>query len=406
MRGKRNFYKKKSLIDKNLKLEKRLCPVCFSKKYSKFYKNNNYSKINTNGSIYRYKHILVICKNCNLVYSNPWLGHKNTKKLYSSSAIGSAFEQSEKAKKHFKCFKSFFPKKNCFKKNTNILEIGAATGSLLKNINIFYNLKKKNIDGIEPSRKLFEKLKNNNFFNIENKFLNQIQPSKKYDLIIMDNVLEHIEEPKKSLKKVRSLMSNKSKLYIAVPNIFKYKNNFRDPFGHTINYYENNIKYLFQTSGFKIIKLKKHYNYLNFVAKRETGLIKYNYDFKNDLKIKFQVVKNFIKKSNDYKKKIISKFNKIDKKIKLNNLKIILFGASNFALEFLDHTNLKKNILFFVDNNIIYHNKKRFGFKVFSPKKLKTSNFDKIIITSRAFSKDIRKSILNLGIPPKKIIEL
>ena len=51
-------------------------------------------------------------------------------------------------------------------------------------------------------------------------------------------------------------MSNKSKLYMAVPNIFKYKNNFRDPFGHTINYYENNIKYLFQTSGFKIIKLK------------------------------------------------------------------------------------------------------------------------------------------------------
>ena len=44
--------------------------------------------------------------------------------------------------------------------------------------------------------------------------------------------------------------------------------------------------------------------------------------------------------------------------------------------------------------------------EVFSPKKLKTSNFDKIIITSRAFSKDIRKSILNLGIPPKKIIEL
>ena len=109
--GKRNFYKKKSLIDKNLKLEKRLCPVCFSKKYSKFYKNNNYSKINTNGSIYRYKHILVICKNCNLVYSNPWLGHKNTKKLYSSSAIGSAFEQSEKAKNILNALNLFSQKK-------------------------------------------------------------------------------------------------------------------------------------------------------------------------------------------------------------------------------------------------------------------------------------------------------
>ena len=34
------------------------------------------------------------------------------------------------------------------------------------------------------------------------------------------------------------------------------KKNFRDPFGHTINYYENNIKYLFNSNGFKIIEFK------------------------------------------------------------------------------------------------------------------------------------------------------
>ncbi len=389
-----------------LRLENRKCPVCNSKNYSNFYKNDNYSKIDTKGIIYRYKHILVICNYCNLVYSNPWLGYKNTNKIYSNSAIGAAFEESNKAKKHFKCFKSFFKKKNSFNKDTKILEIGTATGILLKNISNFYNLKKKNLDGIEPSKKLYEKLKNNSFFKIENKFIDQMKVKNKYDLIIMDNVLEHIEEPTKALDKIKSLMSSSSKLYIAVPNIFKYKNNFRDPFGHTINYYENNMKYLFNSNGLKIIKLKKHFNYLNFIAVLDTKNKKNLFNFSNDRKIKFKKVTQFIKKSIIHKRKLLNKFSYLEKNIKNNNLKVILFGASNFALEFLNYTNLKKNILFLVDNNPIYLGKKRFGIKVYSPKKLKEINFDKVIITSKAFSLDIKEFLINLKIPLNKIILL
>jgi 2-polyprenyl-3-methyl-5-hydroxy-6-metoxy-1,4-benzoquinol methylase len=397
---------KRKIVNNLLNLKKRKCPVCDSKNYSIFYKNDNYSKIDTRGIIYRYKHILVICNNCNLVYSNPWLGYKNTNKIYSNSAIGAAFEDSNKAKKHFKCFKSFFQKKNSFDKNTKILEIGTATGILLKNISNFYNLKKKNLDGIEPSKKLYEKLKNNNYFKIENKFIDQMKGKNKYDLIIMDNVLEHIEEPKKALDKIKSLMNTSSKLYIAIPNIFKYKNNFRDPFGHTINYYENNIKYLFENNGFKILKLKKHYNYLNFIAKIEATNKKIKYQFKKDSKNKFDRVRNFIKKAVKYKVSIKKKFLLLEKNIKKNNQKIILFGSSNFALEFLNSTNLKKNIKFIVDSNPIYHNKKKFNLNVMSPQKIKNEKFDKILITSRAFSKDIYKTLIKLGVAKNKIIKL
>jgi len=96
----------------------------------------------------------------------------------------------------------------------------------------------------------------------------------------------------------------------------------------------------------------------------------------------------------------------LQQNIKNNNLKVILFGASNFALEFLNYTNLKKNILFLVDNNPIYLGKKRFGIKVYSPKKLKEINFDKVIITSKAFSLDIKEFLINLKIPLNKIILL
>jgi SAM-dependent methyltransferase len=406
------------VIIKKLKLEKRICPVCKGKKYKNFHVNNSYSKIDTKGTIYDYKHVLVICKYCNLVYTNPWLGYKNTNKIYSDSSIGSAFEESKKAKKHFKCFKHFFPNKKILNEKTKILEIGTATGVLLKNIANFYNLKKKNLDGIEPSKKLADKLKGNKYFKIQNKFLNQLTIKKKYDLIIMDNVFEHIEDPEKALKKVKNLMNTNSKLYIAVPNIFKFKNNFRDPFGHTINYYENNIKYLFALNGFKIKVIKKHYNYLNFVAtivqdeeelkvdlKKEFEK-KFKINFKKDLEKKFKIVKKFVVTSSQHRKRLLKHYKNIEKDIRQKKSKIILYGASNFALEFLKNTNLNNNILFLTDSNSIYHYKKRFGHKVLPPSDIVNINFDKIIITSGAFSSDIKNEIIKLGIKINRIIQL
>ncbi len=222
----------------------------------------------------------------------------------------------------------------------------------------------------------------------------------------MDNVFEHIEDPEKALNKIKDLMNTNSKLYIAVPNIFKFKNNFRDPFGHTVNYYENNIKYLFASNGFKIKAIKKHYNYLNFVATLTQNKEMLKIDFKKDLEKKFKIVKKFVLSSSKHRKKLLEHYKNIEKKIKKNKSKIILYGASNFALEFLKNTNLNNNILYLTDSNSIYHYKKRFGHKVLPPSDIININFDKIIITSGAFSSDIKNKILKLGIKSNKIIQL
>jgi 2-polyprenyl-3-methyl-5-hydroxy-6-metoxy-1,4-benzoquinol methylase len=398
--------KKNFLRIKKLKIKKRNCPVCDSKKFINFYKNEKYSKIDARGNIFEYKHILVRCKYCNLIYSNPWLGYDNTNLIYKYSAIGSALEVSKKSERHFNCFKSFFTKK-CFKKrNIKILEIGTATGSLLKNIHNHYNLKKKNLFGIEPSRKLYQNLKENRYFEIENKFIHELSSIEKFDLIIIDNVFEHIEKPTEALEIIKSLMKVNSKIYVSVPNLFKLKKNFRDPFGHSINYYENNIKFIFNSCNLKIVKLKKQYRYLNFVAMKDVKKKLFKYNFKNDYKTKFKKLKKFTHDSSLYKNKIIKKFKKLEKEIKVNNLKVILFGASNFALEFLRHTNIFENIIFLADSNKIYHNKMRFGIKVISPKKLKSLKFDKIIITSDAFLHDIKKNLFSLNISREKIISI
>ena len=222
----------------------------------------------------------------------------------------------------------------------------------------------------------------------------------------MDNVFEHIEEPEKALHKIKTLMKSNSKLYIAVPNIFKFKNNFRDPFGHTINYYENNIKYLFKLNGFKINKMKIHYNYINFIASLDLKTKNLKIDFKKDLKIKFKKVKKFVHKSNEYKKETLKNYIKLENNIKKEKFKVVLYGASNYALEFLKNTNLNKNIIFLVDSNSIYHYRKRLGYDVLPPEVLIKRNFDKIIITSKAFDQDIRDKLLEIGINKNKILSL
>lgn len=53
---------------------------------------------------------------------------------------------------------------------------------------------------------------------IRNEFFETFDTSKKFDLIVMGFVLEHVEDPVLLLKKFIGLLSEKGKIYIAVPN--------------------------------------------------------------------------------------------------------------------------------------------------------------------------------------------
>ena len=82
-------------------------------------------------------------------------------------------------------------------KRKKLLEIGTATGTMIKNIYINYKLKKKNILGLP--KYFILNLENNSFH--KNIFLENLKEDKKFDFIIMDNVFEHLDYPNKDLKK-------------------------------------------------------------------------------------------------------------------------------------------------------------------------------------------------------------
>jgi SAM-dependent methyltransferase len=388
-----------------MKLKKRACPSCGSKKNEQFYKKKNFYRIDAKGKIYVRDNIYVSCKNCLLVYQNPHLDPKEFNKIYENTVIGTVFENSNKSKIHYHYF-SKNVSKSILSKNKKLLEIGCATGTLLKNISINYKLKKNNILGIEPSKILFKQLKNNKYFLIKNTFIENLKEKKKFDFVIMDNVFEHLDYPNKDLKKIYDLLSNNGYLYISIPNIMKTNFHLTDPLNHTCNYNEYTIRKIFSDNNFLIKKINSQSKWLNFLAQKKIIKKKSSTKLFDGEKNKLQKVKKILQRNEKISIIFYKKLKKIEKNIKKNNYKIVLFGASNYALEIISRMNIKKNVICMVDSNKIYHNRKRLGFNVVSPNELVNINFDKILIASHKFIDEMISIILKLKISYKKIVKL
>lgn len=392
---------KKSLQGKikTLKLKKRICPVCSSVKRTKILDIDNWKKIDSKGNIYTIDKRYCLCKSCDLVYTNPTVAPEIFDKLYENSIVGSFTNQKNiKNKKKTLTFDTI--SKKFLKKNINILEVGCGSGILLKHLHQKYKFKKKHLNGLEPSKEIFKTLKSNKIFKVQNIFLNELDDKKKYDLIIMDNVFEHFEYPKKSLIKISKILSSDGLIYISIPDSEIIKNLNNDPFNHTCNYNLDNIKVLLNNHNFKIMKFNKNLDQINLIAKRNSNrLLKFknNKNFIKNLKTKIKKIKIGIKNLNN-------KIKKIRKLIISKNKKLVIFGAGNFSLWILDLLKLNKYIKYGVDNNSFYQNKTRNNIRILHPTKLVNKDYDYILVLSAAFKKDITKQIVKMKIEKNKIL--
>lgn len=98
------------------------------------------------------------------------------------------------------------------KQDLKILEIGPGLGNNLKILNNFGN-----VDILETEKKFIDYIKSNYFDYILNIYTSIDQLHQKYDLIIMADVLEHIEEPKKFLDKLIVYLQFDGAIIVGVP---------------------------------------------------------------------------------------------------------------------------------------------------------------------------------------------
>jgi len=171
---------------------------------------------------------------------------------------------------------------NINKKRKKILEIGSGEGFLLKAAHD-NNFRISGIDYNDYAIKNFNKsiLKFFTKCNPDQYLKELILKKKKFDVVLLQNVLEHVRDPSALILDIKKILFKNSYLFIQVPNDFKklhfllkdknYINNFWffAPPQHLNYFNSSNIKYFFERHKYKFIDAMSDFPIELFLAFRE-----------------------------------------------------------------------------------------------------------------------------------------
>jgi len=250
------------------------CPNCQEKKHKIIIKSNylRINKLEDLISIYKSSgdemlmDQLVECIKCNFQYLNP--------RIKSEIIFNSYIENEDEThtlqdKQRYKTFRRSIKKIiNLLNiKETNnktFLDIGSASGVCLKAIK---DLGFKE-EGYEPSKWMVEYGRNKYQVNLKPGSINDVNINNKYDLISLWDVLEHVTDLNKTLKRIKTFSKNQTILIINVPDInslackiMKKKWSFYLNV-HLYYFNQNTIESILNKYGYSLIKHFSHWQFL------------------------------------------------------------------------------------------------------------------------------------------------
>ena len=231
---------------------------------------------------------LFICNKYELIFSEFW--HINFEEKYSG-IVDELYINQIKYKKLY--FNNIIKKmKNELTKDKNILEIGAYYGAfgseVVKHVNSY--------TGLELSKNATNFVKEKYKLNIHNTTAEKhFKVSPKYDLIVMFDVIEHSDDPKKIIKLCNDNLNKNGILIISTMNMDSLtakilgKNYPWVMLMHKFYFTNNSLKKILEQNNFRLYKIK-----------HDTRIISIGY-LLDKIQIHFPYFKkifNFIKKSN------------------------------------------------------------------------------------------------------------
>lgn len=234
------------MTDQNDKLIKNTCCICNSNRSQNIRFVDSYS--------------IVRCLNCDLVYLREY---PNTLfNFIEDSEVGldndvEFWSFPDLYKKHKPVFDDFFKqrifriKKHCISQDLTYLDIGVGFGLWAK----YLENQGYSGYGFDVSVPAIKHCKGLNL-NVEINSLENFKSDKKYSLVCMFDVLEHLEEPKEMLQKIKQNMLPDSLLYIQVPNVIGFKFPYNHSLGlpyHLWQFCPKTLKKLLHESGFEVL---------------------------------------------------------------------------------------------------------------------------------------------------------
>jgi 2-polyprenyl-3-methyl-5-hydroxy-6-metoxy-1,4-benzoquinol methylase len=251
------------------------CYLCHSKAHKVIFSQSGYDQYLDliNSELLKEKREIVECSNCKLIYRNPQLEEDEVKILYEKFRDYSIRDESpdeyfDRITSYPKGESENIEKIEWLKKyynrkpgvNNLLLDIGCGGGVFIHTFREYF--RNWNVFGIEPTKSFAElAMRRTGAVVIADQFSKNLFENLKFDLITINQVLEHIKNPINFLMDVAHLLNPDGQIYLEVPSAsdLKYLPLNHDRFQSQHFYIFNifSLNKVIENAGFRVNKIEE-----------------------------------------------------------------------------------------------------------------------------------------------------
>ncbi len=390
------------------------CPVCDSEKAENLL-DFDCGKID-NSNLYRFVKIAG-CAECGHIYNHLSFSEKDGlikyyHNEYAPINIGAIYRtgympggNNQPALKRYSRLYNFIS--SHIDKNSRILDVGCAMCGFLDYLS---EQGLNNLYGIDLTEFFVNHVGKKEKYNIKIGSAESIPFNDgSIDLLVIDQVIEHLSDPKKAFREARRVLVNGGMLCIGVPDASRYNKQGFDFYWfiireHIQHFDIEHLKILAAMEGFELLDFSKNEN---IILNGEMTMPNLNVIFRlTGIKSKLNIIKDCFKIKKEIQKYIAKSFEKLNKKRKtIDNLVLskkptYVWGISSEFLYLYERAGLKNcNIVGLIDANS--YKRKNFlvdGKKIMDNSVLKKAPSNSVLIISAvAYTKQIKSTLLEMG---------
>ena len=172
---------------------------------------------------------------------------------YRADYHGQATPAAHRVVRAFKVGKRRYQRlKSLVREGDRVFEVGAGLGGNLKP----FEEAGHQASGIEPGESFQAFSRQMLSVDVENKTLEDVPQQAAYDFVLLVHVIEHLREPKESLRQIHGLLRSGGRLYVECPNVgapHAAPNN-RFHYAHIYNFTHETLIAMAQAAGFRVMR--------------------------------------------------------------------------------------------------------------------------------------------------------